>query len=105
MNIKKTVVRSVWISDSISKQKIHPMKWHHYIGQEKKLRTHIGSNVMVINLWTTAKISKRREKNIYNDHDIIQYSAKFNIQHFKIIALLIGERGIIPQIFKDFWKE
>lgn len=46
-----------------------------------------------------------KRKNIYNDHDIMRYSAKFNIQHFKIIALLIGERGTIPQIFKDFWKE
>lgn len=46
-----------------------------------------------------------KRKNIYNVHDIMQYSAKFNIQHFKIIVLLIGERGTIPQILKDFWKE
>lgn len=37
-----------------------------------------------------------KRKNMYNDHDIMRYSAKFNIQHFKTIALLIGERGTIP---------
>lgn len=50
------------------------------------------------------KLDKEEKQKMYSE-SIDYYSAKFSIQNFQVIRLLIGGKGTIPKFIQDGHKE